>query len=127
MLLFAILASILPTPLVTAASDSWQLVWSDEFDGNSLNTDYWVYDIGTGEWGWGNNELQYYTNRKENVEVKNGNLIITARKENYGGMNYTSGRIKTKGKISWKYGKIEARIKIPTGPGCLACILDARG
>ena len=48
MLLFAILASILPTPLVTAASDSWQLVWSDEFDGNSLNTDYWVYDIGTG-------------------------------------------------------------------------------
>lgn len=117
MLLFAILASILPTPLVTAASDSWQLVWSDEFDGNSLNTDYWVYDIGTGEWGWGNNELQYYTNRKENVEVKNGNLIITARKENYGGMNYTSGRIKTKGKISWKYGKIEARIKIPTGQG----------
>ena len=80
--------------MVTAASDSWQLVWSDEFDGNSLNTDYWVYDIGTGEWGWGNNELQYYTNRKENVEVKNGNLIITAR-ENYGGMNYTSGRIKT--------------------------------
>jgi len=115
LLITAIIASILPPQISTA--NTWNLVWSDEFDGNSLNTNNWVYDIGTGSGGWGNNELQYYTNRTENVKVENGNLVITARKENYGGMSYTSGRIKTKGKASWKYGKIEARIKIPTGQG----------
>lgn len=114
-LVAAIIASLLPPEISTAAT--WNLVWNDEFDGNSLNTNNWVYDIGTGSGGWGNNELQYYTNRTDNVKVENGNLVITAKKENYGGMGYTSGRIKTKGKASWKYGKIEARMKIPTGQG----------
>lgn len=93
------------------------LVWSDEFNGSSLDTSNWTCEIGTGHNGWGNNELQYYTDRPENVRVSGGHLIITARRENYGGRNYTSARIKTQGKRNWTYGRIEARIKIPTGQG----------
>ena len=94
---------------------SGNLVWSDEFNGSSLDGSNWVYDIGTGSSGWGNNELQYYTNRSQNVQVTGGNLVITAQKEAYGGMNYTSARIKTKGLRQFTYGKIEARIKLPSG------------
>jgi beta-glucanase (GH16 family) len=96
---------------------TWQLIWSDEFNGTSLNTANWTYDTGTGSGGWGNNELEYYTNRPQNVQVVNGNLVITALKESYGGVNYTSARIKTKGLQTWTYGKIEARMKIPVGQG----------
>ena len=94
---------------------SGDLVWSDEFNGSSLDGSNWVYDIGTGGSGWGNNELQYYTNRSQNVQVTGGNLVITAQKESYGGKNYTSARIKTKGLRQFTYGKIEARIKLPSG------------
>ena len=96
-------------------ADSGNLVWSDEFNGSSLDSSNWVYDIGTGSGGWGNNELEYYTNRSQNVQVTGGNLVITAQKEAYGGMNYTSARIKTKGLRQFTYGKIEARIKLPSG------------
>jgi beta-glucanase (GH16 family) len=95
-----------------------QLVWSDEFDGNSLNEN-WVHDIGDGceigNCGWGNNELQYY--RQQNVTVKDGILTITAKKEAFGSKQYTSSRIKTKGKADVKYGRIEARMKMPIGKG----------
>jgi beta-glucanase (GH16 family) len=91
------------------------LVWDDEFNGNSLNTNNWTYDTGAG--GWGNNELEDYTNRAQNVSVQNGNLVITAQKESYGGESYTSGRIKTEGLQSFTYGKIEAKIKLPAGQG----------
>ncbi len=91
------------------------LAWNDEFDGSTLNTSNWTYDTGAG--GWGNNELEYYTNRTQNVNVQNGNLIITAQQESYGGANYTSGRIKTQGLKQFTYGKIEARIKLPAGQG----------
>lgn len=95
-----------------------ELVWADEFDVDGApNPDNWVYDIGTGLNGWGNNELQYYTDRPENIVVQNGYLIITAREESFQGSNYTSARIKTKGKFERRYGRFEARIWLPSGKG----------
>ena len=93
----------------------WKLKWSDEFNGKELNEDNWTYDIGTGYSGWGNNELQSYTDRKENVRLKNGKLIIHAMKQHYGMSDYTSGRLKTMYKKAFKYGKIEARFKVVKG------------
>lgn len=92
----------------------YSLVWNDEFDGNSLSSD-WVYELGNGTWGWGNNELQYY--RQENVNVENGVLTITAKQELFGGYGYTSSRIKTQGNQSWKYGRIDIRAALPQGQG----------
>lgn len=117
-LMLAILISLLPnTNTNVSAATNWGLVWSDEFNGTSLNTSNWTAEIGTGSGGWGNNELQYYTNRPQNLQVTGGNLVITAQKEAYGGMNYTSARIKTQGLRSFTFGKIEARIKLPSGQG----------
>lgn len=94
------------------------LVWSDEFDVDGApNTAKWGYDIGTGSGGWGNNELQYYTSRPENAVVAGGLLKITAKKETYMGSAYTSARLLSKGKYSFKYGRIEVRAKFPTGVG----------
>lgn len=94
----------------------WVLNWSDEFEGTSLNTNNWNYDIGGSDGGgWGNNELQYYTNRTDNVYVSDGTLKIVAKRESYGGCRFTSGRIKSNGKKSFKYGKMEARIKVNGG------------
>jgi beta-glucanase (GH16 family) len=99
------------TPLSYAG---YNLVWQDEFNGTALGTD-WVQEIGTGNGGWGNNELQYY--RAENTEVRDGVLIITAKQENFGGRQYTSSRIKTQGKKSFKYGRIDIRAVLPKGKG----------
>jgi beta-glucanase (GH16 family) len=95
----------------------WKLVWQDEFNYKGLpDSSKWNYD--TGGHGFGNNELQYYTvNRKDNVRVKKGNLIIEARKEKFEKNKYTSARLITKGKGDWKYGKIEVRAKLPKGLG----------
>lgn len=94
------------------------LVWAEEFDVDGApNSAKWGYDIGTGSGGWGNNELQYYTSRPENAVVLNGVLKITAIKEAYNGSAYTSARMLTKDKFSFKYGKIEVRAKIPAGGG----------
>jgi len=93
----------------------YQLVWSDEFDGPGLNLQNWTYEIGTGSNGWGNGEWQYYTSRPENCRIENGCLVIEARKENYAGRHFTSSRIKTQGKKSFQYGRIEARIRTPLG------------
>ena len=105
------------TTKVSAAADpsasGWQLQWSDEFEGSSLDTSSWSYETGAG--GWGNSELQYYTSRTDNVAVTGGNLKITAKKESYNGSQYTSGRIITKGKRYFTYGKMEARIKVDGG------------
>jgi beta-glucanase (GH16 family) len=99
-------------------SASIALVWSDEFDTpGAPNASKWGYDIGTGSGGWGNNELQYYTNRSQNVVVSGGTLKINLLKETYSGSNYTSTRMLTKDKFSVKYGKIEARAKLPAGLG----------
>lgn len=93
----------------------YTLVWSDEFYGSQINSDNWTHETGTGSDGWGNWEWQYYTERSENSRIEDGKLVIEARKENYGGMKYTSARLKTQGKQSFKYGRIEARIKLPPG------------
>ncbi len=96
----------------------YSLVWSDEFDGTSLNTADWNYDIGDGcpdLCGWGNAELEYY--RAENVTVSGGHLALTAKEEWYGGRQFTSGKIHTRNKHSFLYGRIEVRAKIPTGGG----------
>ncbi len=106
--------SILLVPRLSAQSD--KLVWSDEFNGTALDTTKWTYEIGNNN-GWGNNELEYYTNRVQNCSVQNGLLTITARHESFDGYNYTSARIITEGKFSFEYGKVEARIKLPYGKG----------
>ncbi|GIO54127.1 RICIN domain-containing protein [Paenibacillus cineris] len=115
-IMVSLLIALFPVKQVSAAPN-WKLVWSDEFDGTALNRSNWTPEIGTGSGGWGNNELQYYTDRSQNLQVTGGNLVITARRESYGGMNYTSARIKTQNLKSFTYGKIEARIKLPSGQG----------
>lgn len=110
-----------PTPSPTSRPEEgvdpegWELVWQDEFNQTYLDTENWIYDTGAG--GWGNDELQFYTNRQKNVRIEDGMLIIEAREEEFRGSDYTSGRIKTQTLHSWAYGRIEARMKLPTGQG----------
>ena len=115
LLTFSVIGKVFAFSNTVKAADNYELVWSDEFNGNSLDTNTWNYEIGTGSWGWGNNEQQYYTDR--NIKVSNGTMKITAKREDYGGMKYTSSRITTKNKKNFKYGKIEARIKMPKFKG----------
>jgi len=96
---------------------NYTLVWDDDFDNSEIDLNKWNFEIGTGDWGWGNNEAQYYTNDPENAYIEDGNLTIQAVHENYGGMNYTSARLTTKNKGDWRYGKFEIRAKLPTGIG----------
>lgn len=102
----------------------WHLVWNDEFSGKKIDTNKWDFQLGTGSQyglqGWGNNELQYY--RKENAFIKDGKLVLEARKENYEGCAYTSARLRTVKDdgtelFTKTYGRIEARIKMPKGNG----------
>jgi beta-glucanase (GH16 family) len=94
------------------------LIFNDEFDVNGAPDPVkWGYDLGTGSNGWGNNELQYYTNRSDNVIVQNGVLKIILKKENFSGSAYTSTRMLTANKFSFKYGIVEARAKLPAGGG----------
>ena len=107
------------------SEDGWVLSWSDEFnqqDGTAPDPSKWSFAEGVGNNGWGNNELEYYTKRPSNVVIQNGNLVITARRETYtdpSGItrNFTSARLKTQELFSQAYGRFEARIRIPTGPG----------
>jgi beta-glucanase (GH16 family) len=109
----------------TTAQQDWKLFWSDEFNGSkgsSVDTKIWKQDIGGG--GWGNNELQFYTGKTKNIyQDGTGNLVIKAIKETikdacwYVDCDYTSGRILTKGTLERKYGRFEARIRIPTDRG----------
>jgi len=112
--LLALVLAVFPRP----AQATFSLVWADEFNGTALDTEKWGYDIGTGcpdLCGWGNAELQYY--RSENVDVFGGNLVITAREESFGGRSFTSGKIVTRNKHSFLYGRIEMRAKLPKGGG----------
>ena len=105
----------------TTAKTGWQLVWSDEFNNAAIDTTKWNYN--TGDFGWGNNELQNYTSSTANAFITNiGTNSMLAIKVVYGGggydtKDYTSARLHTQGKASWTYGKIEARIKLPYGNG----------
>ena len=96
------------------------LIWSDEFDGSSLNPDKWGYEMGNGcpnLCGWGNGEAQYYTDRSDNIQVENGMLSLTAQREAYKGSSFTSARILTKDKFEFTYGRVEVRAKLPQGKG----------
>lgn len=95
--------------------DGLELVFRDEFDGTEVNKDFWTFEIGTGNNGWGNNELQYY--REENTTVEDGYLIIEAREEAFGGSNYTSSRMITKDKEEFQFGRIDIRAVLPEGQG----------
>jgi beta-glucanase (GH16 family) len=107
----------------TPSVNSWTLTWSDEFtEANGSAPDPVKWTLETGGHGWGNNELEYYTNRPQNVQIQNGSLVITALQEKYTGpdgvtRDYTSARMNTAGKFSQTYGRFEARIKIPYGQG----------
>ena len=107
---------------------SWTLIWSDEFDGTMLDRRKWAPE--TSCWGGGNNELQCYTDRPENIKISDGVLKLIAKAEQFRGLNYpqdwadrgeqitqsyTSGKVRTKGLANWTYGRFEARIKLPQG------------
>ncbi len=113
--LFLFTAIIAISQIVIAQKSCYELVWSDEFEGNALNLSTWNIEVNDN--GGGNNELQYYTARPENLRVENGNLVIEARKEVYLTRQYTSARITTQQKKSFTYGRIEARMKLPYGKG----------
>lgn len=117
LILGCVLALLTTTASATA---DWTLVWSDEFDqpdGSSPDSAKWVFDLGTGRGGWGNNEMQCYTSRTNNARIEAGQLIIEAHQEDFDGRAYTSARLKTQSKASWTYGRIEARMKLPQGQG----------
>jgi beta-glucanase (GH16 family) len=120
-ILLPVLAALFGSLHSNAQSPNWQLVWSDEFNGSSIDPNNWTYDTGGG--GWGNNELEYYTSRAANSFIAtdpttgNGCLVIQALQEQYRNQNYTSARLKTQGLHNWTYGKIEASIKVPNGVG----------
>jgi beta-glucanase (GH16 family) len=95
----------------------YTLVWSDEFSGTSIDLNAWNQELGNGTGGWGNNELESYTNSTKNNFVSNGNLIIEARKEPMGGFNYSSARMTTQNKKTFKFGRIDIRAKLPVGKG----------
>jgi beta-glucanase (GH16 family) len=117
---FILGACTMQTPEPTPAAwnrPGWNIVWHDEFDGPQLDRTSWTFDRGGS--GWGNQELQAYTDLPQNVRVENGMLVIEAREEPelVGARNHSSARIKTQGLHSWQYGRIEARIKLPYGQG----------
>ena len=95
----------------------YALVWNDEFTGSTLDLNFWNQELGNGTGGWGNNELEYYTNSLKNTFLSNGNLIIEARKEAIGGFNYSSSRLTTQNKKTFKFGRIDIRAKLPVSKG----------
>ncbi len=104
-----------PSPTPEWERTGWNLVWQDEFKGETLDLQKWTFDLGAT--GWGNGEMEEYTNRPENVRIENGNLIIEARKDPASPYGVTSARLKTQGLHDWQYGRIEGRIKLPQGQG----------
>jgi beta-glucanase (GH16 family) len=126
---FCLASFLLPTDCGAQALASasrvrkWSLAWSDEFEGpngSGVDPTKWTLEVG-GE-GWGNQELEYYTNRLQNAHVQDGRLVIRAQREKYRGNEgrtryYTSARLKTQGKFTQAYGRFEARMKIPYGQG----------
>ncbi|WP_249171841.1 glycoside hydrolase family 16 protein [Erythrobacter sp. JK5] len=120
-------------PEIVAPIDArpWQLVWNDEFDGTALDRSKWAPEISC--WGGGNDERQCYTDRPENIAVKDGYLLLKARRERFTGparppeiaaepnpqitREYTSGKIRTRGLHAWTYGRIEVRAQVPAGQG----------
>jgi beta-glucanase (GH16 family) len=117
--LLLLLGSAFGAESAPAAGSGWKLVWSDEFDHDGLpDPAKWAYDVGTGKEGWGNRELEFYTQaRPENARVEQGHLVIEARREPWQGRAYTSARLVTKGKADWTHGRFEIRARLPLGRG----------
>lgn len=110
-----------PPPPTPTGPKEWKLVWSDEFSTpGTPDPNKWDYDLGGG--GWGNNELQFYTNSEKNSRVEDGKLIIEALRETIGTRNYSSARLVSRTKGDWTYAKVEARAKLPAGRGTWAAI-----
>jgi beta-glucanase (GH16 family) len=107
-----------------AVGSSWQLVWADEFEEDGApDPAKWDYDLGFGNGGWGNSEVQRYTDELDNARVENGNLVIEVHQVEQGRVpGYTSARLVTRGKASWLYGRVEARAKLPSEVGTWAAI-----
>ncbi len=121
---FTALLILITSPFTFAQQNQntdWELVWYDEFEGNELDLSKWSYQYGTGASdglsGWGNAELQYYTDRPDNIFVQDGKLHIVALEESFSGMDYTSARIRSINQGDWRYGRFEASIKLPEGQG----------
>lgn len=95
----------------------YSLKWSDEFSGDKVDPNSWNFETGNGDNGWGNHELEYYTNSAKNVFISNGNLIIEARKESINGFNYSSSRMTTQNKKAFTFGRIDIRAKLPIAKG----------
>jgi beta-glucanase (GH16 family) len=108
---------IIPTTGYTtpASYPNMTMIWQDEFSGTELDPNFWTFQIGTGNSGWGNNESQYY--RKENTTIYEGNLVIEARNEVFAGSPYTSSRIITQDKFDFQYGRVDIRAALPYGQG----------
>lgn len=106
---------VVPEPMPIDPPDGYELVWSDEFDGDTIDPNNWTYDIGG--WGWGNGEAQYYTDRPENARVENGLLVVEVRQEQYEEKYYTSARLLSQSLQEFQYGYVEARVKVPAGAG----------
>lgn len=105
-------------PVQATPNGDWKLVWADEFngpDGSQPDPAKWSYDTGAG--GWGNGELEDYTERVDNAYIEKGSLVIQAKKESYEGKDYTSARLVTRAKGDWTYGRIEVRARLPQGQG----------
>ncbi|MCU0689937.1 MAG: glycoside hydrolase family 16 protein [Polyangiaceae bacterium] len=113
--------SVAPQEPTLSIHQQWKLVWADEFEGTSLDPTRWQYETGTGAQygldGWGNRELQTYTDRPDNVLVHNGMLQIVARREQRDERDYTSGRILTRNRFTKTYGRFEVRLRVPPGRG----------
>ena len=109
-----------PAPAIVWGSPpppgNWRLIWSGEFDGGSIDTNHWKFETGNHN-GWGNNELESYTNSPENAFVSNGVLHLVARPKAAGARFYTSARLKSQGRFFKKYGRFEFRAKMPQGKG----------
>jgi beta-glucanase (GH16 family) len=105
--------------LPVTGTSGLELVWSDEFNAEKLDPEVWLFERGDGSQygisGWGNNELQYYL--EDSAQLENGLLVITARRQSVGGMQYTSARINTRDRFAFRYGRIEASIRLPGGQG----------
>lgn len=113
--IFALISLYCVSSLPAQTRPGWTLTWSDEFNGSAIDASKWTYN--TGGDGWGNNELEYYTNRPANAYLENGVLVIKAIREPFGNREYTSARLLTQGKFTQTYGRFEARMKLPYGQG----------
>ncbi len=112
-------APIVPSPIPSdTPSNGWELVWTDEFeqpDGSAPDPEKWTYDIGAG--GWGNAELQYYTDTTDNAYIENGHLVIKAVEQVDASQRYTSARVVSRQGGDWTYGRFEIRARLPAGQG----------